>query len=196
MVSGNAFILQAVVEVEERIFALHILERKPSSIPTLESVRERVIEDYRGREASLKAQSIANDLLKEAQGITKEVGTKALGEVATKHKLQLKETADLKKSDATGEPFTGPGVVEAAFSLSLKSPLAPQILPVADGYMLLGLTSQTPPKEKQSDTEQTKLVSEERQQAGSRLFIALISKLKADADQIWVNPDLISKDQS
>ena len=186
----------AVVEVEERIFAVHILERKPSSIPTLESVKEKVIEDYRAREASKKAQTVANELLKEAQELAKEDGTKALAVVAAKHKLQLKETADLKKTEATGEPFTGPGVVEAAFSLNSKSPLAPNILPIADGYILLGLTSQTPPKETQSDAERTKLVAEERQQAGSRLFMALISKLKADADQIWVNPDLISKEQS
>lgn len=198
---------------KETIYIVEVSEKKEPFIPVKSEVQVQLVKDFVHDQAKVIAKQFADDFLQKLRGensLSKlsppnEASEEEEGKVAPtlktpppsftelvkKENLQMKETPSLTRSHHA-DIFSSPELHRAAFALTQEAPLANRAFEVRGKLYVLELTKRTPADESSYASNRKKLLGEELDRAGNRLFETLLATLRKQAD-IWVNPEIVSE---
>ena len=101
-----------VLEFKGKFYIIQVLDKKPSHLPELKDVKDKIKKDFTSHLATLKAKSAAEDYLAEL------AGGKDWQTLAKERKLTPKTTDFFARNDYIPQIGYAPDLKEAAFSLS------------------------------------------------------------------------------
>jgi peptidyl-prolyl cis-trans isomerase D len=165
-----------IVEVPEGYYFMQALERKPSSIPEFEQVKEKVRADLIAKKqlemAAQQAQAFADALDQEQN----------LDALALKHGLEIKTTGLFERNRPIPEIGFEPDVALAAFALSEQAPFTKKAVEGKGLFHVLRLADQAFPGEKDFEREKDMIVSQLLEVKRREQVDSLGDQLRAQAD--------------
>lgn len=171
---------------EQGVITFVVKERRASVVPELAEVRADVERAYRRQESVGLARQAAENLLPELKA------GKKLVDLAVKEKLEIGETGFFPHSYGDFIPRIGNSetLSKAAFALTMKAPVAPEVFVVDDRFIVATLIH----RQEADPAQLTEVAREELRTsllAGKRekLLVDLIQNLKNEA-KIKVEPTL------
>lgn len=175
--------LSSRVETSEGFAILYMEDLKESQVPELESVREKVVADYKKAKSVELAQKRAEEILQDARE------KKSLAQV-------VPSSDDLKESEFIQRKSGGRGLelpvqaVQKAFELSLKKPFPEE--PVAQGekfyvYELVEKRSEGSAVDKDQKQQVENQLSSARK---NELLVSWLAHMQNNAD-IWMNDQVL-----
>lgn len=184
-------LMPAVIELGDASVVVQVKEFKEPSIPTFESVREKVTALYKEQEAKKLAATKADELLKAVQqngtDFSKEATTKQASVVGPKTITRESSTVDGFAS------FTGE-MRNAVLTSQKAGTVLPQVFSSPKGQVVLKVTEIAVPN--LSDPAVVASLSKYREQAAQELTQAMttsiLAQMKANA-QIDVDPALLAQ---
>lgn len=183
-----------VVRASDIDYVVFVSEVKDAYIPELAAVKEKVVLDFRTREANRLAKEAAEAALTKLKALDPSADLhQAMENIAKEYETQLKATAPLSKSTATSEDlFMNPETKKVAFALTAEHSLADKVAASSDSFAVYRLKKKTPPTEEEINNGLKAYKLTERSKVESRMFTYLLDNLKASSN-IWVNPEIIKQ---
>ncbi len=171
---------------DQGVITFVVKERHASVVPELAEVRVEVERAYRRQESVGLARQAAEDLLVELRA------GKKLVDLALKQKLEIAETGFFPRSYGDFIPGIGNSetLSKAAFALTMKAPVAPEVFVVDDRFIVATLIH----RQEADPAQLTEATREELRSSlltskREKLLVDLIQNLKSDA-KIEVEPTL------
>ena len=171
---------------DQGVITFVVKERHASVVPELAEVRAEVERAYRRQESVGLARQAAEDLLVELRA------GKKLVDLALKQKLEIAETGFFPRSYGDFIPGIGNSetLSKAAFALTMKAPVAPEVFVVDDRFIVATLIH----RQEADPAQLTEATREELRSSlltskREKLLVDLIQNLKSDA-KIEVEPTL------
>lgn len=171
---------------DQGVITFVVKERHASVVPELAEIRAEVERAYRRQESVGLARQAAEKLLVELKS------GKKLGDLALKEKLEIGETGFFPRSYGDFIPRIGNSetLSKAAFALTMKAPVAPEVFVVDDRFIVATLIH----RQEADPAQLTKAAREELRTSlltskREKLLVDLIQNLKNDA-KIEVEPTL------
>ncbi len=184
LLSLNQGELSSLIKLNNGYIIVFVDDFKEAEIPELEEVRQRVEKDYKQEKAVAMAADTAKALLKEAATNTQ------LSELAKDKNYSVEETELLSRSEMRASTSPPAQVVESAFKLEEKHPLAKEPIIIGDNYYLYEIV------ERQQHSEE--ITAEKRQQTEEQLRTAVQDKTLSnwlaymeENSEVWTNQDLL-----
>ncbi|MFH1077046.1 MAG: SurA N-terminal domain-containing protein [Pseudomonadota bacterium] len=131
-----------LLELSDGYYILQVAERKPSEIPKIKDVEDRVRRDITAEEKNKAAREAAEQFLAEA----KKEGVK-FDEAAKKHEKEIQNTGLFKRGQPAPKIGYAPAIAEAVFSLSQKKPVYESVVESNGQFYVVRLTKKEPAKE-------------------------------------------------
>ena len=122
-----------VLEFKGKFYIIQVVDKKPSHLPELTDVKDRVKKDFTSHLATLKAKSAAEEYLAEL------AGGKDWQKLAKERKLTPKTTDFFTRNDYIPQIGYAPGLQEAAFSLSENSSYPDGVFETDKGVIVIKL---------------------------------------------------------
>lgn len=120
-----------VLEFKGKFYIIQVVDKKPSHLPELKDVKDRVNKDVTSRLATLEAKSTAEDYLAEL------AGGKDWQELAKERNLTPKTTDFFTRNDYTPQIGYAPDLREAAFSLSENGSYPDRVFETDKGVIVI-----------------------------------------------------------
>jgi peptidyl-prolyl cis-trans isomerase D len=165
-----------IINVNDGFAIIQTLEEFPARIPEFEDVKEKVRTDLVAKQQNERAQSDAQTLL------TVLTQGKSLDEESKKFKLTPTSTGPFKRNAAIPEIGYERDIIEAAFQLSAKSPLPPDVLKGSKGYYVIRFKERIAPDEAGFENEKEKITATLMQQKMIKAYTALVEELKGKSE--------------
>ena len=123
------------IQTTQGIFLIKIKDRQPSRIPELAEVRPAVERGFRAE----KAQTLAKDLAEKLLRLSEE--KQSLQKAADELKLKIEKTGDFnrRKNGLVRRIGKSQDLMQAAFKLTEKAPILPQVYPVDNKFIVASL---------------------------------------------------------
>ncbi len=175
------------LKIGNKVVLAQVIERELSYIPELEEVRPRVEEKVRQQAAQEMAQQRAAEALEALQEGA------AIDAVAT-GAAKLDETGLFAHNLGGVVPGIGPHekLTEAAFSLSIKEPLAPEVYEQDNVFYVVKLKQIQPADPSAlSQEESDALETQVRQRKQEEALQDVLDEMRADAD-ITIAPSILN----
>lgn len=175
------------LKVGDKVVLAQVAERKPSYIPELEQVRTRVEEKVRLQAAQEMAQQHAAQALEALQGGA------TIDDVATE-RATLDETGLFAHNLGGVIPGIGPHnkLTEAAFSLSIKEPLSPEVYQQGNVFYVVKLKQIQPADPSALNQEESDaLEAQVRQRKQEKALQEVLDEMRAEAD-ITIAPSILN----
>ncbi len=193
-VSQAAFALKAgelarPIQTAEGIFLFALKDRKPSHLPELAEVKNKVEQAYRSEQAASLAKELAEKLLAEAKQ------QKNLEKAAKALKVATEETGDFSRSYGNFIPRVGAvtELADVAFTLTSDDSVAPKVYELGNRYLVAGLKEAKPADFKMADEAAiTQLKDRLLAEKKTQMVNNKINDLLQQADINIMVPDLIS----
>jgi hypothetical protein len=122
-----------VLEFKGKFYIIQVVDKKPSHLPELKDVKDRVKKDFTSHLATLKAKTAAEEYLAEL------AGGKDWQKLAKERKLTPKTTDFFTRNDYIPQIGYAPGLQEAAFSLSENSSYPDGVFETDKGVIVIKL---------------------------------------------------------
>lgn len=176
-----------VTPVEKKFVIARLEEKIPTTTPSLEDVRERVIADYRRQEGGKAGQKVAEQLLAQAT----EFGSLEKAAEAAGREVETSETFSRQSPYIPGVGVN-PALKDEVFLLSEEKPVAGETYDVLGDAIVVGVGETKMPSDEEltgkMDEVRAALLTQSRQQ----VFQSYVEELKAAAT-IEVNTQLLDQ---
>lgn len=175
------------LKVDSKVVLAQVSERKPSYIPELEQVRSRVEDKVRLQAAEQLARKKAAQAHKQLQEGA------SIASVASEASEQ-EETGLFSHNLGGVIPGIGPHekLTEAAFSLSIKEPIAPEVYEQDNVFYVVKLKQIKPADPSAlSQEESDSLEAQVRQRKQEEALQEVLEEMRADAD-ITIAPSILN----
>ncbi len=162
-------------------YIVRITRVEEPSIPALEDIKPRVVEDYKTEQAIVLAKEAAQSSQK----------SDSIKKIAEESGLSVESTELSTLAAAKGPLFISPDIKQQLFALSPEHARVEEPLTLGTAHYVVELSKEELPKEEEFAEQMAKLMSEEQKKAGNRLTSVLLEKLNRDAN-VWVDPELLN----
>jgi peptidyl-prolyl cis-trans isomerase D len=171
----NAGEVGPVLSHQSEFVIFKVLERTPSFVPPLESIREKVAAAAKQAKARELAKQKAEALLEQAKNASLRVAAEGQG-------LQLEETPPFTR-DGAFIPKIGDSaqLKEVAFTLSPEQPLAPSVYAVGDTFVVAALLERIEPSDEEFSARKEQLLQQALAQRRSHVLEEFTNYLQSKA---------------
>jgi peptidyl-prolyl cis-trans isomerase D len=179
-----------LIDIGEKSVLVSILEFRPTEVPSLGQIKEKVKEAYRKEQAQQLAKTSANEFAKALSAD----GSKGIVSLAKAQKREVKTVKDLKKASAGNtSPFQSEAIQKAVFKQSGPARLADTFESAGKMYVLevVGVTA---PSEQLVQQKVSEAQKNESQELAQLLTASLNARLKAQS-VIDVAPGLLAVEE-
>lgn len=176
--------LSSLIETPEGWVVAYAEDTKAPEVPSLESVNDRVKNDYLTETAVELAKKTAEGMLAAVKN-----GGDFLEE-ASKTKVGVKESAFLRRSMPPAANTLPKEIVDRAFALSQASPYPQEIGSSGNVFYVFKLLERRAPDASTLDPQREALISELKEEKRNEILASWLANLKAKA-KITTNQDLL-----
>lgn len=164
-----------VIDLRDKTIVVSLLDQKDTEIPSLETVKDKVVKGIKESKAKEEAQKRADDLLT----ALKNDPSKRLEVVAQSKKIALKKAEGVK--EAKPGPFRDPKLLQAVVQTKTAFSIPEAVYPLDVGFVVFQVTSIKRPEKSGDKNAIDTLKTAQRKQKGDDLAQALIANLRAQA---------------
>ena len=194
-----------VIEINDSYYITEITKVREPEIPEFNTVKAKVSEQYKVKQADTLVREAAKKALASLTGKEKvENGdgeaegphvpsAKNLEELAKKLELKLESTELSERASAQGPIFSMPDMRQKLFALQLAKPIYDEVISVGESHYVVQLSKSELPKQDQlTEKELDQLKTGEKNRASRGVYGAFLKTLRSEQD-VWVNPEALKK---
>ncbi|MEW6377545.1 MAG: SurA N-terminal domain-containing protein [Thermodesulfobacteriota bacterium] len=177
--------ISPVVNIPPNFYLLKLVDKRDSSIPPLEEVKEEVKQKVAGVKAEEKARQVAEDLLCQIQK------GKAIKEISQARGFQVEETGLFIRTGGV-IPKIGPAGESMGMlsSLTEKKPIPKEVLRTKDGYFVVKLLALEPADRSKFASVKKNLEKRMVYQKQEEFYQNWLNQLRTKA-KIYINKDML-----
>ncbi len=175
--------LSSLVATDTGYAILFVDDIQKPEVPELETVRERVVQDYTKEKSVQLAREMAVQLLqdaKEKKGLAPAAGSS----------VALKESAFIRRSQADTDPDLPAQIIQKAFELSLQKPVPEEPFVQGETFFVYELLERRQGEETIDETRRRQMQEQLASASQDRLLTAWLTCMQDRAD-IWINTQVL-----
>ena len=186
-----------LIDVTDFPFLVETSEVKDSYIPELAEIKDELVKRFTASKRVELAEARANSLLENLKSLKSESqkeGAKEslLSMLAKKEGLKTEETKKGTRTTVTGELFNSPDARRVLFTLSKERAHPEQVFQSGENFYICEFLESQLAEGSDFAKDKDDILTQEKNQAGMRLFQDLQENLKAKGE-LWINPELDKK---
>ncbi|MDH3330431.1 MAG: peptidyl-prolyl cis-trans isomerase, partial [Desulfobulbaceae bacterium] len=175
--------LSSLVETGEGYAILFVDDIRKPDVPELQSVRDRVVDDYKLAKSVELARKNAAEILQESRE------KKSLAQ-SIPSSARLQETGYIQRANIGGDTDLPAQVVQKGFDLSLKEPFPQEPFVQDDTYILYELVERKAGDKTLDEQQRQQLETQLLSSFQNTLLTAWLVNMQDRAD-IWINDQLL-----
>jgi len=164
------------LETPDGYVLFQLLEKKPASIPELDSIRERVTSDLKKEKAEQSAEKNAGEFIEMV------AGGEDFGATAKAMNLEVKEGGPFNRSGAVSELGFNPKINMTVFALNSSGELIPEPIKNRDKLLVVRLKEKIIPDKSEFEDEKKEFMDRMITQQENDLFQNWIEAVKDQAE--------------
>ena len=169
---------RGLVDLKERTVIVEVGEFIETTLPSLASIKEKVVTDWKNAQSNTKAREIAEEALKSVRGEK----PMSFADAVTKFGATKGELPDITMANANSPILATNDARRFVFSTSSTPTVGASVFSGGGKYQLLRVTKVTPPSAEDIQKELGASIKEEQSSLARATFESLLAKLKAKAD--------------